>query len=70
MPSPELKPCPFCGRPAEIMRHTYFDKPVYTVGCHINQRNLCHATVRATIIYDSPEAAVAAWNRRAGEDEK
>lgn len=69
MSSPALKPCPFCGRPAEIMKHTYLSRPAYTVGCHIVQSDVCHATVRATTLYDSPEEAAAAWNRRAGEGE-
>lgn len=53
-----LKPCPFCGGEA-----------LYTPTCHIDvvQCRVCGAQGMAAM--GQPEAAIAAWNRRAGADE-
>jgi Lar family restriction alleviation protein len=53
-----LKPCPFCGGEA-----------LYTPTCHIDvvQCRVCGAQGMAAM--GQPEAAIAAWNRRAGDDE-
>lgn len=66
MPSPELKPCPFCGAEAEIMRAADEYEFVVAVNC-----TECSAHVRETDDHigrdmDALEAeAVAAWNKRA-----
>lgn len=63
----ELKPCPFCGHKSPSMRY----------GCDAKTRNVCwvvcgnyncFATIEKP--YYSEEEAVAAWNRRAGEEAK
>lgn len=53
-----LKPCPFCGGGA-----------LYTPTCHIDvvQCRVCGAQGMAAM--GQPEAAIAAWNRRAEDDE-
>lgn len=64
MPSPELKPCPFCGGEAHIHRaygnaaHWYF-----TPHCPVCRFEFAHE-------YKTMQEAVAAWNRRAGEEKK
>ena len=56
-----LKPCPFCGGKAEIIKTHLFGKTVgYMAGC----KN-CWCELR---IYTSKQNAVKAWNRRKGED--
>lgn len=55
----ELKPCPFCGHVA-VFGKDLFDK--HYVECS----NYQTCPVRPeTRVYDTPEAAAAAWNRRA-----
>lgn len=52
----ELKPCPFCDGEAE-MRNPWTSNTNYYVECYE-----CGCT---TAIFDTPEKAVEAWNRRA-----
>lgn len=62
----ELLPCPFCGGEAEV-------KKVYGVNKHYvicsNSKVLfedhCVLTGVGARVYDSKDAAIAAWNRRA-----
>lgn len=64
MPSPELKPCPFCGGNAVCVDRTIPDKtkPRFSI--------LCDSCKAATRWIDTEENAIAAWNRRAGEETK
>ena len=66
MPSPELKPCPRCGKQAMFRRgsRAWFSTPVYGVVC-TGLRCELSSTSR---FYDSRREAAAAWNRREGED--
>lgn len=71
----ELKPCPFCGGQAELnfasTSFTYtdvFGKAMesgffYTVKC---RDCVCGCKIG---IYEEPQMAVEAWNRRASDDE-
>lgn len=56
--SVELKPCPFCGMDAKIIREADEDGDrfyyVYCLGCD-----------SATAGYGTREESIAAWNRRA-----
>ena len=54
MTAPELKPCPFCGGPAELIFPHDGDRPY--VMCVLN---FCSGTQKTA------EHAIAAWNRRA-----
>ena len=59
----ELKPCPFCGREdihVKIVKHDGYD--IANVFC-IN----CGAQIRA---FNSKEAAIKKWNRRADDGKK
>lgn len=51
-----LKPCPFCGGEARYLPTIHID----VVEC-----KECHAQGPAML--GQPEAAIAAWNRRAGD---
>ena len=68
MPSPNLKPCPFCGAEAEIAYSGDEYELVCSVGC-----TQCSARVRVaddTVDRDFARLeadAVAEWNKRAGE---
>lgn len=53
----ELKPCPFCGGEAEIMGYRYDCKWI-----------ICKKCMAETAAYETSEQAIAAWNRRAGEE--
>ena len=56
----KLKPCPFCGGPAKIMRMGY----PHWVYC-----TLCGAKVHGRVLgeKEGEKASVAAWNRRAND---
>ena len=58
----KLKPCPFCGSRAKIHKRS---DGYYYVDCSLDN-GFCHVIPR-TWIYDTPEEAAEAWNRRAGE---
>ena len=62
MPSPELKPCPFCGNNAILETRGYDHKRNYRVSC--NSVYHCGASQHW---FDTMREAVAAWNRRAKE---
>lgn len=55
----KLKPCPFCGGPAEIVDNSRCVPNTYLVSCW-----WCGAQ---TDCDDSKEGAAEAWNRRADE---
>lgn len=57
----ELKPCPFCGHKAVLMK----DRVGYYIQC---DNGLCKV-LPTTWYYDTELEAIGAWNRRAGEDE-
>jgi len=62
----ELKPCPFCGGEAEILRQNIgsdFYEYRYWACC---SDQYCPAG-EGTILKESPEEAAEIWNRRAGE---
>lgn len=61
MDTPKLKPCKCgaCGRPARA----YQDDLGYYVECSMDSGH-------ATEYFDTPEEAIAAWNRRNGESTK
>ncbi len=59
----KLKPCPFCGGKAGIIVGLSCLEPDDSYVC-------CRKCDAKTDIYHTPEKAVAAWNRRAGNDEE
>ena len=62
--SEKLKPCPFCGGEAEIVKcDNLFSILYFYVGC-----KTCLA--RAKSCYESPEDAVRYWNRRATDEQE
>ncbi len=67
---PELKPCPFCGGKGMLRKRTKWGNNnkefEYFVSCggdHVT----CPAYYGGVYKYDSAEAAIAAWNRRAND---
>ena len=62
-----LKPCPFCGGEARLMRNAkrkIYGKDEYRTGV-VACCNVCEARM----FYGSEKLAIEAWNRRAGEKE-
>lgn len=59
---PQLKPCPFCGGPAEIWQVP--DTDMYIIGCTEDHR--CMGNINhMSMIFCTKKTATAAWNRRA-----
>ena len=60
----ELKPCPFCGAPGGLEQDfgTRENWVICTNPC-VSAEITCPVKP-ATVIYDSPEDAIAAWNTR------
>lgn len=54
----ELKPCPFCGGKAEILKMASFGKELFTVSCCTGG---CMANISWVV---GKTTAIAAWNRR------
>ena len=68
----ELKPCPFCGKSALLIRTIYrHEQETYFVKCgnfHDEQGNSCRV-IPQTYEYKSEEHAIEAWNTRIKESE-
>ena len=65
----ELKPCPFCGSEAWIIRTNDNKKRPYVqckFGCFREPK--CPASHLVTWDYRTEEEAVEAWNRRASDE--
>ncbi len=65
MSETKLKPCPFCGGEAEIYKETppdAYKDTVYYVGCSNIDECL---VVPETMGYHDKQKAIAAWNKRA-----
>ncbi|GHT52912.1 hypothetical protein FACS1894106_2660 [Spirochaetia bacterium] len=65
----ELKPCPFCGKEAKMYTNnkiaTFLYGHSYSVRC-TNELCYCFVVSNPT---ETKEAAIAAWNKRAGKEE-
>lgn len=63
-----LKPCPFCGGEAVAFKDNYEKCGVYCTCCNamLGVRLECGTVLRDgwRTEYDTPEDAIAAWNRR------
>lgn len=59
----ELKPCPFCGGKAKVGKDTDIFFEAYCVSC------LKCGVSQQYPKYYTEEAAIEAWNSRAGEEE-
>lgn len=55
-----LKPCPFCGGEAQVVRKPY--EPKFCVGCG---DDACLGFSGLGWLYETEDHAAAAWNRRA-----
>lgn len=54
----KMKPCPFCGSPAELYGEEYM------VWCRCSNEDCrCELITR----FDEPEEAIEEWNRRASD---
>lgn len=61
----DLKPCPFCWGKAELDR-TYYDEAITFAQCPNCQAGI---PAMAPSREEADRLAIAAWNRRAGEEE-
>ena len=59
----ELKPCPFCGGPAEVRKGTCARRDAWTACCAETVDVDCCGSADPT--YFTEADAIAAWNRRA-----
>ena len=60
---PELKPCPFCGRPASLFCVEQPDGELtYEVDC---ENEGCEVSV-CTMLYPTKQEAANVWNQRGG----
>lgn len=62
MNTTRLKPCPFCGREAKVVSHSFecrddFREETYGVKC-------TYCGIQTNQFYVSEEMAESAWNRR------
>ena len=64
MSETKLKPCPFCGSGAEVVKHSFWDEKkkcfaykTYSIKC-----NNCFAETYS--FYDTEEFAIKVWNTR------
>ena len=60
----DLKPCPFCGGKAVMISEPYTHNR-FMVGCK-DSNNVCKCEP-CTNLFDTPEKAAEAWNRRAND---
>ena len=60
----ELKPCPFCGGEAEVITHMQCMAKAYCVVCKDKE---CRG--RAVKPLRDRDKAIAAWNRRANDEQ-
>jgi hypothetical protein len=64
-----LKPCPFCGQTAKLIKHEVdycrYAEPYYDVGCTNSDCYLCDG---AEWQFKTPEEAVELWNKRDNND--
>ena len=60
---PEIKPCPFCGSEGKL--HHKRNLGTWIVEC---SNNSCPASYMIGYDYDTQEEAIAAWNRRNGDE--
>lgn len=66
MPTIELKPCPFCGKPARIEKGEI--SGFWRVGCDTRDIGLCRGNIKVPsglYTHRTMKFAVDAWNRRA-----
>lgn len=60
----ELKPCPFCGGKAELIRWSIWE------GSEITDFVQCtECTADGKHFHDEPDKAIAAWNRRTDDEQ-
>ena len=62
----ELKPCPFCGRPAEVWLDDSADQVRYhywAAGCR-TPKGMCKVEPQTYDSHKDKDGAIADWNRR------
>lgn len=59
-----LKPCPFCGQPAEMERSPLNEKDYWIVGCRTPKCFGSIANQTAAVPDEQVRGLVAIWNRR------
>ena len=69
----EMKPCPFCGEPAETHQAfiPWLQRFAWIIGCDGNWGSGCPGYVwKMTPVYLTEEQAARVWNRRANDDQR
>jgi len=59
----EIKPCPYCGGPGNLVDINEVDKDACFVPYWVQCQNLCD-DLPSTHEYDDKEQAIIAWNNR------
>lgn len=60
----ELKPCPFCGGEAHIIKQICLDNGFVSYEVSHSELNCC-MKIKSDTVYHIPEEAARAWNKRA-----
>lgn len=66
----ELKPCPFCGNKNVGMLTTLLDCTIFCrfCGASVHKTNYIVCNTLSETLIDAEPEAIAAWNRRAEDD--
>lgn len=66
--SKKLKPCPFCGGEAKLVLEFQYLGIMHVKELFYARCSECGTRVSGSTFWDSEEEAIAAWNRRAGDE--
>ena len=70
MKETELKPCPFCGSEAELIKHSFWNEKKQNYADKTYSIKCCNCSVETYEFYETEELVIRAWNRRADDGRK
>lgn len=70
MKETELKPCPFCGGEAEMIKHSFWNERKHSYSDRTYSIKCCGCSVETYPFYDTKEKATESWNRRANNEQR